>query len=298
MDLLAPIRKFDRFQQKHKALAVPAATIKKFSDDSASTYAVTIAFYAFFSVFPLLLVALTILGYLLAGDPSLLHSVRDSVLGNFPVIGDSIENDKLKGHALGLVVGVVLLLWSSLGVTSAVNNALDHVWGIPREERANFFKKKLRGLVLLASLGSLFVIASGVSGIVSGGLGGPALKIFGIIVSILVNVGLFLAAFHFLCSDPPGWHSLLPGTIAAAILWEVLQVLGGVYIDHIKNSSSAYGTFALVLGILAWIHLGSQITVYCAELNSVLVGKHWPRPLLVDSPDPAKSESPAPASGS
>jgi membrane protein len=298
MNLLAPIQKFDSFQQKHETLAVPAATIRKFSDDSASTYAVTIAFYAFFSVFPLLLVALTVLGYLLAGDPTLLHSVRDSVLGNFPVIGDSIKNDKLKGHALGLIVGVVLLLWSSLGVTSAVNNALDHVWGIPREKRANFFLKKLRGLLLLASLGTLFVVASGVSGIVSSGLGGPALKIFGIIVSVLVNVGLFLAAFHFLCSAPPGWRSLLPGTIAAAILWEILQVGGGVYIDHIKNSSSAYGTFALVLGILAWIHLGSQITVYCAEFNTVLVGKHWPRPLFGDSPDPAGSESPAPASES
>ncbi len=283
MNVLAPIHKFDRFQQKHEVLAVPAATIKKFSDDSASTYAVAVAFYAFFSVFPLLLVALTILGYLLAGDPTLLHSVRDSVLGNFPVIGDSIKNDKLKGHALGLIVGVALLLWSSLGVTGAINNALDHVWAIPNTERANYFVKKLRGLLLLMALGTLFVVASGVSGIVSGPLGGPALKVFGIIVSILINVGLFLAAFHFLCSDPPGWRSLLPGTIGAAILWEVLQVGGGVYIDHIKNSSSAYGTFALVLGILAWIHLGSQITVYCAELNTVLAKKAWPRPLFGDA---------------
>jgi uncharacterized BrkB/YihY/UPF0761 family membrane protein len=211
------------------------------------------------------------------------------VLGNFPVIGDSIKNDKLKGHALGLVVGVVLLLWSSLGVTGAINNALDHVWGIPKKERANYFKKKLRGLVLIIVLGSLFVIASGVSGVVSGGLGGPALKVFGIIVSILVNIGLFLAAFKFLSSDPPGWRELLPGTITAAILWEVLQVLGGVYIDHIKNSSSAYGTFALVLGILAWMHLGAQITVYCAELNTVLAKKAWPRPLFGDSPDPANA---------
>jgi membrane protein len=289
MDFLSPLKGFDRFQQKHEFLAVPAATIKKFGDDSASTYAVAVAFYAFFSVFPLLLVAVTVLGYVLSGDHSLYISVRNSVLGNFPVIGDSIKKDKLHGSAAALVVGVALLLWSSLGVTGAINNALDHVWGIPKHERANFFKKKLRGLVLLAVLATLFVVASGVSGVVSAGLGGPALKVFGIIVSILVNVGLFLAAFKFLSSDPPGWRTLLPGTIAAAILWEILQVLGGVYINHFKNSSSAYGTFALVLGILAWMHLGAQITVYCAEFNTVLADKRWPRSLFGD--DDAASDS-------
>ena len=288
MDLLGPIRKFDQLQQRHAALAIPAATLKKFLDDDASTYAVAVAFYAFFAVFPLLLLFVTILGYVLAGDHSLLDSVRNSVLGNFPVIGTTLENHRLKGDALALVAGVVLLLWSSLNVTGRATNALDHVWAIPRHERDNFFQKKLRGLLLLLVLGLLFVIASGTSGVVSSGLGGPALKAFGIIFSILLNIGLFLASFKFLCSEPPEWRKLLPGAIAAAFLWEPLQVLGGVYIEHIKHSSSAYGTFALVLGILAWLHLGAQMTVYCAELNTVLDRRAWPRALLGG---PAPSDS-------
>jgi membrane protein len=274
------MRKFDQLQQKHTLLAIPAATIKKFMDDDASTYAVAVAFYAFLAVFPLLLLFVTILGYVLSGDQSLLDSVRNSVLGNFPVIGTSLEHHRLKGSVLALVAGVALLLWSSLNVTGRATNAFDHVWDTPRHHRDNFFQKKLRGMLLISVLGVLFVIASGASGVVSSGLGGPALKAFGIIVSILVNVGVFLAAFRFLSSKPPEWRELMPGAIVAALLWEALQLLGGVYINHIKHSESAYGTFALVLGILAWLHLGAQMTVYCAEFNTVLAKRAWPRALL------------------
>jgi membrane protein len=292
MDLLRPIRKFDHFQQKHTALAVPAATLKKFQDDNAANYAVVVAFYAFYAVFPLLLVFVTVLGFVLSGDHSALVSVRDSVLGRFPVIGDALEHDQLKGSALALVAGILLSLLSSLGVTSAATHALDHVWDIPQHERHNFFQKKLRGLLLVLGLGTLFVVASAASGLVGGGLGGPELLVFGIVVSIPLNLGLFLASFRFLCSDAPGWRDQLPGAIAAAILWELLQLLGGVYIGHITHSRSPYGTFALVLGVLTWLHLGAQMTVYCAELNTVLAKRAWPRALF---DDPASSTVPAPS---
>ncbi len=121
------------------------------------------------------------------------------------------------------------------------------------------------------------MVASGPSGIVSNGLGGGALlQVFGVIVSFLVNVVVFLIAFNFLCSAPPHWRKLLPGAVASGVVWTALQLLGGIYIDHIKQSSDAYGTFALVLGILAWLHLGAQLTMYCAEFNTVLEGRRWP----------------------
>lgn len=283
MDALAPIRRLDRFQQQHTPLAVLCATIRKNGDDQAGSFAVAVAFYAFFAVFPLLLVFMTILGYVLAGDLSLMRSVRDSVLGSFPVIGDTLEHSRLHGNALALALGVALSLWSSLGVTGALNTALDHVWGIPPHERDSFLQKKLRGLLLLLCVGTLFVIATGASGIVSSGLGGGALlHAFGILVSLGVNVCVFMASFRFLCSDPPAWRTLLPGAIAAGVLWTVLQLLGGLYIGHIAHSNDAYGTFAFVLGILAWLHLGAQLTMYCAELNTVLAGRLWPRSLLGD----------------
>jgi membrane protein len=296
MDVFEPIRRFDRFQQRHEPLTLVCATLRKFNDDQAASFAVAVAFYAFFSIFPLLLVFMTVLGYVLSGDHSLMVSVRDSVLGRFPVIGQSLQHDRLHGSALALAAGIALSLWSSLGVTGAITTAQDHVWAIPQDERANFLKKRLRGLAVLSAVGLLFVIATGASGIVSSGLGGgAALKVSGVIFSLLVNVFVFLTAFMLLCSAPPPWRKLLPGAIAAAVVWTVLQLLGGLYIDHIKQSGSAYGTFALVLGILAWLHLGAQLTMYCAELNTVLEGKLWPRSLLGPQQE-APAEEPVSAS--
>ena len=291
MDVFEPIHRFDRFQQRHKPLALVFATLTKFNNDQAASFAVAVAFYAFFAIFPLLLVFMTVLGYVLSGDQSLMHSVSESVLGRFPVIGPSLQNERLHGSALALVAGIALSLWSSLGVTGAITTAQDHVWGIPQQERANFIKKRLRGLAVLSAVGLLFVIASGASGIVSSGLGGGSvLKVVGVIFSFFLNVFVFLTAFLFLCSAPPHWRKLLPGAVASGVVWTALQLLGGLYIGHIKQSNNAYGTFALVLGILAWLHLGAQLTMYCAEVNTVLEGKRWPRSLF-SGPD----EQPAPA---
>ena len=291
MDRQALLEKVDAAQQKHALLAVPAATLKKFNDDQANTLAAAIGFYAFFSVFPLLLVFVTILGYVLAGDKSALDSVQNSVLGRFPVIGDQIANETIKGSATALVIGILLTLYAGLGVTGAARNAFDHIWGVPRHEHDSWLRTKLRGVVLLAMLGTLFVVASGVSGIVSGGLGGAVLAVFGILFAILLNVGLFLITFRVLCSEKLAWRSLLPGTLLAAVLWEALQLVGGAYINHIANSrnATAYGPFALVLGVLAWLHIGAQLLVYCAEFNTVITDKLWPKPLFSDSSEPVHS---------
>jgi YihY family inner membrane protein len=287
MDLLSPVKRFDTFQQQRRWLAVPMAVVKKFGDDQASGLAALVAYYAFFSLFPLLLVFVTVLGFVLSGDQSALHSVKTSVLGKFPVIGTTISEDKLQGHALALVLGILTSLWAGLGVTSAANAALDRVWAVPIKDRPNFFKSRLRWLALLISLGVMFLVASAASGLVSGGLGGPSLFAAGILISVLLNICLFLASFKLLCSAEVSVRDLVPGAILAGILWEILQVLGGVYIERIKGSSNAYGTFALVIGVLAWLHLGSQMTIYAAELNVVLARRLWPRSLLGPPISPA-----------
>ncbi len=303
MDVLAPVHRFDRFQQRHEPLALLCATVKKFSDDQAGRLAVVVAFYAFFSIFPLLLVFVTVLGYVLASDQTLANSVSTSVLDRFPVIGPSIQGNHLKGDVLALILGILLALWSGSGVTGAMTTALEEVWEIPRNERANFPQQKLRGVLLLLVVGVLFVLGSAASGVVSGGVGGTVPTVLaGIVVSFLLNFAVFLTSFHFLCAQPPGWRELMPGAALAAVFWTVLQSLGGVYIDHIKNSDSAYGTFALVLGILTWLHLGTQLTLYAAEFNTVLAGKRWPRSLF-SPPDeqpagarPLGGDEPVPAS--
>src|SRR5205085_9715844 len=76
------------------------------------------------------------------------------------------------------------------------------------------------------------------------------------------------------------WRDVLPGSIVAAILWTMLQLFGGYYVSHqVKGASNVYGTFAIVIGLLVWIYLGAQVTLYCAAINVVKVRRLWPRSL-------------------
>jgi YihY family inner membrane protein len=280
--LLAPLRRFDRYQQRHRWPAIPIAVVKKFSDDGGGGLAALLAYYAFFSLFPLLLVFVTVLGFVLHGDRSAQESIRNSVLAQFPVIGADLRRiGSLQGHALTLAIGIAGALWAGLGITQAAQNAFDRVWAVPFKERPSFARRRLRGLVLLGVLGTLFLASSLASGLVTGGLGGPLLKVAGIAVSLVIDVVLFAASFRLLTAAAVSTRRLLPGVLIASVLWEILQILGGYFVGHvIRHAHSTYGLFAFVIGLLAWLHLGAVTTLYGAEVNVVLARKLWPRSLF------------------
>ena len=291
MDVLRPVRAFDNVQQRHRWLAIPMAVLRKFGNDQAGSLASLVAYYAFFSLFPLLLVFTTILGFVLQGNPGAQRSIEHSVLGQFPVIGDQIRVHALTGHTIALVIGLVVALLAGLGVTQAAQNAFDRVWAVPFKDRPDFLHSRVRGLALLASLGSLFVVATGMSGLVTG-LGGPFVKVGAIALSLAVNFGLYLAAFRFLTAATIPTRSLYIGVAFAAVFLEILQLAGGIYINHVwRHASAVYSQFALVIALLVWLHLVSQLTLYAAEVNVVISRRLWPRSLLGPPDEPADRET-------
>ena len=291
VDLLAPAKRFDRYQQQHRWLAIPMAVVKKFGDDSAGSLAALVAYYGFFSLFPLLLVMTTILGFVLHGDPSAQQAVEKSVLGQFPVIGDQIKVHSLTGSVSALVIGLVISLLAGLGVTGAAQNAFDHVWAVPRKDRANPIKSRLRGLALITALGVVFLAATVITGFTSG-IHGPAGKLAAILVGLVVNLCLFTAAFRFLTSATVPTRLLWIGVAFAAVFWETLQIFGGIYINHVVRHATLVGEqFALVLGLLVWLHLGAQLTLYAAEINVVLARRLYPRSLFGPPAEPADEKT-------
>jgi YihY family inner membrane protein len=291
VDLLAPAKRFDCYQQHHRWLAISMAVVKKFGDDSAGSLAALVAYYAFVSLFPLLLVMTTILGFVLHGNPGAQQDVEKSVLGQFPVIGDQIKVHALTGRVSSLLIGLIVSLLGALGVTSAAQNAFDQVWAVPRKVRANFLKSRLRGLTLFAVLGILFLIATISTGLTSG-IHGPLGKVAAILIGLAVNLALFTAAFRFLTSDTVPTRHLWVGVAFAAVLWTALQFFGGIYINHVVRHASAVGEqFALVIGLLLWLHLGAQMTLYAAEINVVLTRRLYPRSLFGPPAEPADEKT-------
>jgi len=282
MELKAKLRGLDSFQQRHAALAFPAAVAKKFGDDKGGNLASLIAYRAFFSLFPLLLLMTTVLGYVLADDPSLRSSIVDSTLAQFPVIGEQLKVSSLQGSGVALAVGIAGSLWAGLGVILASEEAMDQVWAVPRARRAGLLASRLRALGLLAVLGGATIGSTVASGLVGGGSAwlGP---VGGLTLSVAINLAVFVAVFHLLSAAEQPLRASVPGALVAAVCWTALQLLGGWLVSHeIRNATPVYGTFALVIGLLAWIHLGAMLTVFSAELNVVRAQRLWPRALLVE----------------
>lgn len=275
MDFGRLTHRFDTYQQSRRWLALPMAVIKKSGDDQGGHLAALMAWFGFFSLFPLLLVFATILGFVLAGDPSTRHSVEQSVTSQFPAVGSSLPLNAISGSVPALVIGVLTALYAGLGVTNAAQTALDTVWAVPFKHRPNFIKSRVRGLALLAFLGILFIVSTIASGAVSAGFGGVLAKIAGYLVSLVVNFGLFFAAYRLMTSPDIPNADLKWGSIVAAVLWTIMQSVGGLYLKH--ASGGGYGVFAVVIPLLIWLRLGAQVFLYCAEINVVVSRRLWPR---------------------
>ncbi len=270
---------FDRFQQRHTWLSFPLAVRQKYGEDQGSYLAATIAYYGFFSVFPLLLVLVTALGYVLRRDAGLERRVIESALGQFPVIGPQLHVHGLRGSGVALAVGIVAALWSGMGVALAAENAFSHVWGVPFRERPDPFRRRGKALVMLLTLGTASIAATFLAGLATaGGSYGVPTRVGGIAVSLIVNSLLFLITFRLLTTREVGWRDLWLGAVIAGVLWEALLLGGGYIVAHeLEHASNVYGTFALVIGLLSWLYLGASITVLAAEANVVASRRLWPR---------------------
>jgi membrane protein len=283
MDAKAPLRRFDDFQQRRPALALPLGVVKKFGEDEGGSMVSLIAYRAFFSLFPLLLLLITILGYVLAGNEGLRRDVVNSTLSQFPIIGNQLKGGELTGSGIALAIGIVGSVLAGIGVVLETENAFNRCWGVPKAAERGFVGARLRAIILLVVLGGLAVVSTVLSGLAAGGADflGAGGKVFGLVIATGLNLFVFGAVFRLLTTATVATRALVPGVVVATIGWEVLQVIGGWYISHeVKNASAVYGTFALVIGLLAWIHLGAMFVVLGAETNVVRTRRLWPRPMF------------------
>jgi YihY family inner membrane protein len=276
------LRRVDRQHQQRAWIAFPYAVMKKFGDDQAGNLAALIAYYGFLSLFPLMLVLVTLLGMVLRNNPGLQDTIRTSALANFPVIGDEISKNvhSLRGSGLALGIGLALALWAGLGVMKVSQNAMNAVWNVPYRRRPNFLRSLLRAVLLLLVLG-VITLASAAAGSIGAGSDSWLVGIAGIAISIVLNLVLFLLAFRILTTENVTWGDVFPGALIAALAWTALQAVGGYIVSHqLQGASDTYGTFAMVIGLLAWIYLGAQITLFAAEVNVVRKRRLWPRAIV------------------
>src|SRR5215207_1835188 len=286
--------RLDRFQRRHHAAGYPLAVIYKFVDDQGNYLTAMITYYAFLSLFPLLLLLTSILGFALHDDPELQERVLDSALSRLPVIGQQLgENvQSLQGSTVAVVVGLLGSLYGSLGVVQAAQNAFNEVWAVPRNSRPNPLRARLLSLGMLVVLGFGAVVSTALSAVssVADRIGDAeldsGLRVLLSLGAMVLNVALLAFAFRWLTARSVGTRTVLPGAIGAAIAWQILQSIGTYYLGNtLRGTSATYGLFGVVLGLLVWLYLSAFAVVLGAEANAVLARRLWPRALLTPFTD-------------
>ena len=281
------VARLDEFQRNHPGAGFPIAVVYKFLDDRGGYLAALIAYYAFLSLFPLLLLFTTLLGIVLSGNPDLQERILDSAMSQIPVIGDQLgEPDRLSGGVTAIVIGVLGSLYGGFGVSLAAQHALNTAWSVPRNNQPDPIRARLRGLLLLTTVGTSIVGLTVLNVVASSGLFGVAGGILALAGAIMVNVVVFTAAFRIGTARQLTVRDVLPGALVAAVIWQALQSFGGIYIRYVVgNVSTSNGVFAIVLGLLGFLYVASVLIVICIEINAVRVDHLHPRALLTPFTD-------------
>jgi YihY family inner membrane protein len=278
----------DALQRRNRVVGFVVAVIYKYVDDQGGYLAALITYYAFVSLFPSLLLLTTVLGVVLVGHPDLQNQILQSAVAQFPVIGDQLGRPQgLSGGTVGVVIGIAGAIYGGLGVGQAVQNAMDTLWTVPRNNRPDPFRSRLRSSLILLLLGGGLIASTVLSAV------GHASRSFGfvstagiVVLAVLINSVVCLVAFRIATARDVTYRQIAPGAIAAAILWQLLQWFGAVYVAHVvKTASATNSVFALVLGLLAFLYLISVALLLCATANVVATDRLHPRALLTQFTD-------------
>jgi membrane protein len=272
-------------RRQHAIADVAVETLDGFRRHQSGRNAAVLAYWGFLSVFPLLLVATTILGFVLEGDEQLRKDIVDSALSQIPVVGSTIEANAgaLHGSTWALVIGLVTALWASLRAFLGVQSAFDDVWDVDIDHRANAAVARLRALIGLLAIG-LAQIGTVVLSAIAGAADIPAIsKVLIVVGALAINIAVVVTMYRYLTSARVTWAMVWPGAMFAGVVFTGLQLFGTVFVSRmIADAGEIYGTFASMLALMSWFSLHALVSLYGLELNAALVRRRSQQDDLAD----------------
>jgi uncharacterized BrkB/YihY/UPF0761 family membrane protein len=287
--------RIDQVQRRHPAFAFPVAVFKRYGEDNGGWTGALISYYGFFSLFPFLVVLVTIATWVLGDRPDVLHRVLEAIWSKVPFAAATLQvNVEEQVQRFGTngwltIISVLVMVWGGLGAARVLQDAVNTVWGVARFRRPGFFPKAARSLAVMALLG-VQVVATGVIAALTVTV---ELPIAGLVLAAILNVVLVaattIAVYRVSIAEPVENADLLPGALTIGVGSYGLTLVAGVYVKYVvAEMTSIYGPFATTIGLLAYVSLTAQLFVWATEANVVRTRRLWPRSLTgrtLDEPD-------------
>jgi membrane protein len=279
----------DTVQRRHGLLGFPYAVVKKYGDDAAGRQAALITYYGFLSMFPLLLLAVSVLSTVLVGNAALREELIQAVVPRRlqNTVDDAVAAMPSSGWPF--VIGLVGLLFAASGVVFSVYETLNHLAGVPMQSRFGFIPRYVRVMLMV-----VVVLAGGLGTatltVVSGAL--PDVnwlqQVSAAVGTALVVFLVLIAAAKVLIARPVSVRAAWPAAALGAVTVAVVLTAGTRLLAAlVTRAGPVYGSFATVAGIFALLYLVSQALLYAAEIAVVHHRGLWPRALDTARPTPA-----------
>ncbi|MFN2594582.1 MAG: YihY/virulence factor BrkB family protein [Actinomycetota bacterium] len=261
----------ERARARFGLVDIVMRVFKRFSEDDGGSYSAALTYYLFFSLFPLLLFAASLLGYITFGNHDLQQKIFSSGLRTIPLLKDALSPNGVgtlqSARGPAAIIGLVLALYSGTGVIVALQHALNKIDHI--HDEPNFIQKRLRAIKWLAVLSVAAVASLALTTVAQ--LAGPLAAVLGIFGGLVLNIGIFMTAFRFLPASDYSWRDVFPGACVAAAVFELLKLFGALYLEHgSKARNDTFGALAGAATLLVASFLLAQVILLSAEVNAVL----------------------------
>jgi len=259
---------------RHIAIDVGVDTLDGWRRHISGRNASVVAFFGFLSIFPLMLAATTILGFVLRDNEELQKKIIEGALDEIPVIGRELANDPtaIDGNIWVLLIGLGGALWSATKAFAMIHVAQDDVWEVDVDHRAPMPVQRGRALLGLVIMGGAQIANLAMATLIGAfdlPLGG---RIPLYATALGINIVVLAAVFHALTSAHPTWRDVWPGAIPAGFAYVIIQQFGtDIVLRIMQNAGDTYGQFALVLGIVTWLSFLSISAIMAVELNAAII---------------------------
>jgi membrane protein len=256
-----------RLRERHRTLDVLLSLQGRYSELQGNVIAGSLTLTLFLSLFPLLLLAVAVLGFVSASSDTFVTDLirRFGLTGDAArMVTDGIHRAEHQKRAT-TIIGLAGLAWTSIGVVNAIQLAVDRAW----QHRTGGVKDKLVALEWLVCAGIALIASFSLVGYLSARP--AAISWLGVVVGLVVQTLLAWWTFVFLGHTDVGWRPRLPGAILLGAGSQLLTLVGAYYVPRaVAHSSALFGSIGVVFAVVAWLFVFGRLFVYASVFNVVL----------------------------
>lgn len=247
---------------------------KKFGAEDGSLIAAAVSFYGLLSILPLLLLGVSVLGYIVGSSDKAFSSVVsffNSFMPTTTFITDTLKDLVAARGVIGLV-GVLTLIWTGSQLFVTLETALDNIREV--RHKPGLLKIRLKAILLVIAFGVFMLLSVASSGFVEflsrTDHGGALVGVLGPVLGVVFAIGMFLIVYKFTPDAKVGWREAIVGAVFSGIVWSIAKELYRFYLAHLANFNRAYGSLGGVVILIMWIYYSCVILIFGAELGYVV----------------------------